>query len=164
MNKKILAYLLSSMISLVLISACANKPDSESSNLPENQPAKTNQSQAAANSDDSTSSDEEIYVIIDQSEKPITGNSFDFVVNKIPEGYALSEMEWLSDKNQIVNTVQQAIEHGGNGEDGFYISGDGQFSGFFYPDEMKSEQGEVILRFKNEQGKELSWSKKITLK
>lgn len=164
MNNKMLAYLTSSMIALVLISACASKPDGTAANVPANQPADTNQSQADGSGAQQPGSDEEIYVIIDQTQKPITGNSFDFAVNKIPEGYSLSEMEWLSDKNQIVNTVQQAIEHGGNGEDGFYISGDGQFSGFFYPDEMKGEQGKVILRFTNEQGKELSWSKTITLK
>lgn len=55
----------------------------------------------------------------------------------------LSKMYWKSEKNNIVNTTQEAIEHGGNGGNGFYISGDGQFMGFFYPDEMKSEKGEV---------------------
>lgn len=38
-----------------------------------------------------------------------------------------------SKDNLIVNSFQDAVEHGANGEDGFYISGDGQFSGFIYP-------------------------------
>jgi hypothetical protein len=75
----------------------------------------------------------------------------------------MTEMQWLSDKSKIVNTVQEAAQHGGNGEDGFYISGDGQFSGFFYPDTMKGEKGQVIFLFKNDEGKELTWKKEITL-
>lgn len=97
---------------------------------------------------------------IDQTEKPIEGNSFDFVVNKLPEGYTLTEMQWKSANSEIVNTLEEAIAHGGNGEDGFYISGNGQFSGFFYPDEMRGEEGEVLFRFTNEHGEELIWKKK----
>ena len=61
--------------------------------------------------------------------KPIEGNSFDFTVSKVPEGYALAEMQWISKDNLIENSFQEAVEHGATGEDGFYISGDGQFSG-----------------------------------
>lgn len=105
-----------------------------------------------------------ILIIIDQTPKPTTGNSFDFVVNKLPEGYMLAEMQWVSAKHQIKNTLQEAIEHGQNGEDGFYISGDGQFMGFIYPDEFKGEDGQVKFTFTNDQGKTLTWQKTITLK
>ncbi|MET3847646.1 hypothetical protein [Paenibacillus sp. OAE614] len=105
-----------------------------------------------------------ILIIIDQTPKPTTGNSFDFAINKLPEGYMLTEMQWLSAKHQIKNTLQEAIEHGQNGEDGFYISGDGQFMGFFYPDELKGEEGQVKFAFTNDQGKTLTWQKTITLK
>ncbi|MBB3125694.1 hypothetical protein FHS19_000348 [Paenibacillus rhizosphaerae] len=105
-----------------------------------------------------------ILIIIDQTPKPTTGNSFDFVINKLPEGYMLTEMQWVSAKHQIKNTLQEAIEHGQNGEDGFYISGDGQFMGFFYPDELKGEEGQVKFAFTNDQGKTLTWQKTITLK
>jgi len=108
-------------------------------------------------------SDEEILIIIDQTEKPSEGNSFDIGVNKLPEGYALAEMQWVSKGNLIVNSVQEAIEHGANGEDGFYISGNGQYMGFIFPDTMKGEQGTVVFLFTDSQGKELTWKKQITL-
>ncbi|MEC0205197.1 hypothetical protein P4H39_21550 [Paenibacillus lautus] len=108
--------------------------------------------------------DQQILIVIDQTPKPITGNSFDFGVTKLPEGYSLSEMEWKSDKTEIKSTFQEAIEHGQTGEDGFYISGNGQFSGFIYPDGMKGEEGKVLFRFIDEQGHELTWEKKLTLK
>ncbi|QAY65779.1 hypothetical protein [Paenibacillus protaetiae] len=105
----------------------------------------------------------EILIIIDQTPKPIEGNSFDFTVNKRPDGYALSEMQWISETTTIVNTTAEAVQHGQNGEDGFYISGDGQFTGFFYPDSMKGEKGEVVFVFKNSDNQELTWKKTITL-
>lgn len=108
--------------------------------------------------------DQKILIVIDQTEKPIEGNSFDFVVKQAPTGYALAEMSWTSGDTKIVNTLQDAIAHGGNGEDGFYISGDGQFMGFFYPDELKGQEGEVGFLFKDDNGNEKSWTKKITLK
>ncbi|GAB6930814.1 hypothetical protein JCM10914A_47970 [Paenibacillus sp. JCM 10914] len=114
--------------------------------------------------DSSPDPSEEILIVIDQTPKPIEGNSFDFVVKQLPTGYALAEITWKSDQREISNTVQQAIEHGQNGEDGFYISGNGQFSGFIYPDELKNEEGQVIFRFINEEDdQELTWEKSITL-
>ena len=82
----------------------------------------------------------------------------------MPEGYSLSEARWTSDAHKIVNTLQEMIQHGANGEDGFYISGDGQFMGFFYADALKGEKGEVSFLFKNDQGEELTWKKELTLK
>ncbi|MDG0793624.1 hypothetical protein OMP38_24435 [Cohnella ginsengisoli] len=108
--------------------------------------------------------DQKILIVIDQTEKPIEGNSFDFAVKQVPSGYALSEMSWTSGDTKIVNTLQDAIAHGGNGEDGFYISGDGQFMGFFYPDELKGQEGEVSFLFKDDNGQEKRWTKKIKLK
>lgn len=149
-----------------------NAGNAEESATPENSPsnAPSEQSEAPESTPDATasadaaSSSDEILIIIDQTEKPIEGNSFDFAVNKRPEGYMLSRMEWKGEKHQVINTLQEAIEHGGNGEDGFYISGDGQFMGFFYPDELKGETGDVAFTFVNDQGKELAWKKTITLK
>jgi|GEM_PF-718418 hypothetical protein len=139
-----------------------NSPTADSSEPPASPDAES----GSTNSGDATAdtANDQILIIIDQTEKPIEGNSFDFVVNKLPEGYMLSTMQWNSDKHKISNTTQEAIEHGGNGEDGFYISGDGQFMGFFYPDDLKGEKGEVKFIFVNDQGKEISWQKKITLK
>lgn len=108
--------------------------------------------------------DQQILIVIDQTPKPITGNSFDFAVKQVPEGYSLSEMQWKSDTTEIKSTWQEAIEHGQTGEDGFYFSGNGQFSGFIYPDEMKGEEGQLMFRFIDEQGHELTWEKTLTLK
>ncbi|NGZ74603.1 hypothetical protein [Saccharibacillus alkalitolerans] len=105
----------------------------------------------------------QILVIIDQTEKPIEGNSFDFSIKQLPEGYSLREMRWESGENRTVSTLEEAIEKGRTGGDGFYISGNGQFSGFFYPDSMKGEEGEVSFLFSNEAGEQKTWSKKITL-
>ncbi|BBI36477.1 hypothetical protein [Cohnella abietis] len=170
MNKKNYAYLTIALIALLLISACGTKSNSESPNVTETkqsddtntQPPKTSQENGNTK-DDSVNADEEILIIIDQTPKPIEGNSFDFLVNKRPEGYSLTEMQWISDKSKVINTIAEAVEHGGNGGDGFYISGDGQFSGFFYPDTMKKEKGQIIFIFKNDQGKELTWKKELTL-
>lgn len=107
--------------------------------------------------------EDDIDITIDQSPKPIEGNSFDFGVNARPEGYALTEMRWVSEQTTVINTRSEAIEHGGNGEDGFYISGNGQMMGFFYPDEMKGEEGEAMFVFENEEGKQLIWKKALTL-
>ena len=165
MNNKKTIYLTLALFVLLLTSACGTKAGSEpaADTVNTQQPAESNQVDTSDNGDDTTKSDEQILVIIDQTPKPIEGNSFDFAVNKIPEGYALAEMQWISKDNLIVNSFQEAIEHGATGEDGFYISGDRQFSGFFYPDAMKGEEGQVVLLFKNEQGDELTWKKKITL-
>ncbi|ACT01746.1 hypothetical protein Pjdr2_3101 [Paenibacillus sp. JDR-2] len=187
MNKKTICLLVASLAVLVVMSACGNKSETgntnsanegsvteapatnspsdntgnaEESASPENAtPDATKSSDAAGNN-----ANEEILIIIDQTEKPIEGNSFDFVVNKRPEGYMLSKMEWKSGKTNIVNSTQEAIEHGGNGDDGFYISGDGQFMGFFYPDDLKDQKGDAKFTFVNDAGKELTWKKTITLK
>lgn len=135
----------------------SNQGDSEATKDPDQE--KQNEIQ-----DPPAEGDQQILIVIDQTPKPITGNSFDFGVTKLPEGYSLSEMEWKSDKTEIKSTVQEAIEHGQTGEDGFYISGNGQFSGFIYPDGMKSEEGQVLFRFIDEQGHELTWEKTLTLK
>ena len=128
------------------------KPDGTN----DNQVEPTEPTTAEANSD-------QILIIIDQTEKPIEGNSFDFSVQKLPEGYRLSSMKWSSPSAEVVNTLQEAIEHGGNGEDGFYISGNGQFMGFFYEDSLKGEEGTVSFTFTNDAGQTLNWEKIITL-
>ncbi|WP_229752585.1 hypothetical protein [Paenibacillus physcomitrellae] len=122
-------------------------------------------SSSDANTGAEEGSSGEILIIIDQTPKPTTEvRSFDFSIQKVPEGYMLQEMQWVSDKNNISNTPQEALQNGQTGADGFYISGNGQFSGFFYPEEMKGEKGQVIFQFQNDQGQELSWKKEIELK
>jgi len=121
--------------------------------------------QADESEEQQPASSEDIHIIIDQTEKPIEGekSSFDFVVKKRPEGYALTSMEWSSANHNVVNSVQEAIQHGSDGEDGFYISGNGQFMGFFYDKSLVGETGTVSFTFTNEQGDAISWSKDITL-
>lgn len=143
-------------------SAPASPSTGASTDAPATSPASSAQGTGSAASEEPA--DQKILIVIDQTEKPIEGNSFDFAVKQVPSGYALAEMSWTSGDTKIVNTLQDAIAHGGNGEDGFYISGDGQFMGFFYPDELKGQEGEVSFLFKDDNGKEKSWTKKITLK
>jgi hypothetical protein len=165
MKTKKYMLLVFTMLVLLLASACGAKTGAEA---PADAATSKPEASSPANTDkpaddDKADADNEILIIIDQTPKPIEGNSFDFTVKQLPEGYALAEMQWVSRSNKIVNSIQDAIAHGGNGEDGFYISGDGQFMGFFYPDTMKDEKGEVIFIFRNEAGKELTWKKEITL-
>lgn len=120
------------------------------------------QGDSAAGADDGG---QQILIIIDQTPKPTTETlSFDFSIQKVPEGYSLYEMKWVSDNYNISNTPQEALQNGQNGGDGFYISGDGQFTGFFYPEDMKGKKGEVQFFFQNDKGQKLSWKKEITLK
>lgn len=160
MNNKKYSYIISALCMLLLTSGCAMKSESEA---PDAQPSETNQDNTTKVEDALADSGNEILIVIDQTPKPIEGNSFDFVVKQVPEGFALAEIQWISKDNLIVNSVQDAIEHGANGEDGFYISGDGQFSGFIYPDTMKGEEGQVVFLFKDSEGNELTWKKKLTL-
>lgn len=137
-----------------------------------NADAKNNNSQGSTSGEEgkptaqseSTEPSEQIDIVIDQSEKPSEGNSFDFGIKQVPEGYTLTEMRWTSNTVTIVNSLQEAIEHGGNGEDGFYFSGNGQFSGFIYSDEMKGERGKATFVFTNDEGNEIMSEKEITLK
>ena len=174
MNNKKMIYIVSALCLLFLISACGTNSNSNSGS-PDNsntQPPETNQATAPiesnpentpTNEEDPVSTDEEILIIIDQTPKPIEGNSFDFVINKLPEGFALAQMQWISPDNLIINSLQDAIQHGADGEDGFYISGNGQFMGFIYPDSMKGDVGKAVFLFQNAEGKELTWKKEITL-
>jgi hypothetical protein len=175
-------------ISLV-VSACGAKNNNESvqehaypqskqpveeagENSVPNADAKNNNSQGSASGDEgkptaqseSTEPSEKIDIVIDQSEKPSEGNSFDFGIKQVPKGYTLTEMRWTSNTVTIVNSLQEAIEHGGNGEEGFYFSGNGQFSGFIYSDEMKGERGKATFVFTNDEGNEIMSEKEITLK
>jgi len=163
MNNKKCIYIITALCVLLLTSGCVIKSQSEESDTINMQPSEPNQDNTDKIDDDSVDSDNEILIIIDQTAKPIEGNSFDFVVSQVPEGFALAEMQWISEDSLIVNSVQDAIQHGGNGEDGFYISGNGQFSGFIYPDTMKGEEGQVVFLFKDAKGNELTWKKKLTL-
>ena len=133
------------------------KPDTDTSvTKPQNETSKDDPAEA--------DSGQEIIIEIDQSEQPTESNSFTFAVKQLPKGFSLGEMHWVSKENMIINSVQDAIEHGANGGDGFYISVNGQFCGFIYPDVMKGEKGKVVFWFTDEQGKDLKWTKEITLK
>ncbi|GGG78891.1 hypothetical protein [Paenibacillus radicis (ex Gao et al. 2016)] len=174
MNKPKYLFAATALAALLIVSACGANNQSGTFNTPDTTQTQTDKPNTDTETAEPTDKpdkagsgadegDQEILIIIDQTPRPSEGNSFDFSVSKRPEGYALAEMQWVSDKSTVKNTIAEAIEHGGNGEDGFYISGNGQFMGFFYPDEMKGEEGQAIFIFKNEQGKELTWKKKITL-
>jgi len=156
MNKKYVSFVILLSTLILLMSACGSKTVENT--------AGNNSSASTEDGKDAEVENEEILMIIDQTEKPVEGNRFDFTVKKLPKGYALHEMQWISDKSQVKNTLQQAIDHGNNGGDGFFIGGSGNFMGFVYPDEMKGEKGKAIFMFKNDQDKELSWQKEITLK
>lgn len=172
--------LMAALSAVLLMSACGNNSQAGTTD-PGNQPESnaTNQSQAGNNNTDSSNNEltdpvdstpennnpsEEILIDIDQTPKPIENKgSFDFQVKQLPEGYRLQEMQWSSENNNTVNTFEEAIENGQTGEDGFYISGDGQFMGFFYPEEMKGEAGKATFVFVNEENQELTWEQEITL-
>ncbi len=117
---------------------------------------------------DSAASSKDILIIIDQTEKPIeNAGMFNFSIQHLPEGYRLEKMSWTGKGKAIINTYEQAIENGGMGgakNGSFYISGDGQFSGFSYPESRKGEQGVVAFTFVNDAGHELKWEKQIVLK
>ncbi|MDQ0061703.1 hypothetical protein [Paenibacillus harenae] len=166
MKNNKLIYTILTLLVLLLTSACGTQSSAETPADTEatTKPADSSPANTDAPTDDSASAEKEILIIIDQTPKPIEGNSFDFVVKQLPEGYALAEMQWVSEANMIIDSIDDAIAHGGNGDAGFYISGDGQFMGFFYPDSMKGEKGKAVFLFKNEAGKELTWTKEITLK
>ena len=177
-NKHKRIYLLPALFVLLLMlaSACGNQPGAGlNPNAANEKPAVSESGIQAGNAapqaennvsqtENAAGPEEKILIVIDQTAKPIEGNSFDFTVKQAPEGYALKEMKWVSDQNEIANTLEEAIEHGQTGEDGFYISGNGQFSGFFYPDSLKDEKGRVIFTFANDENNELTWEKEITLK
>lgn len=139
---------------ILIASACGKMGDTSSS--ASKQPAPPAQAQ--------TKPEEPILVVVDQTKYPgQPEHQFYFQVEQIPKGYSLAEMRWESDKTTIINTTKKAFEHGGNGEDGFYISGNGQFSGFIYDEKLKGQSGEVTFVFRNDSGKERTWSKKLTL-
>lgn len=192
MKRKALV-LLATALAVVMLSACGSKtlsgepqnqnPPSNTAGVSDPAPANTDSGNNSATPGNETTADGnqgftndnpadangaangDILIVIDQTPKPLAeGGGFDFAVKKVPEGYMLKEIHWTSEKNEIVNTLEEAIRHGQNGGDGFYISGDGQFMGFLYPDEMKGEAGKVTFVFGNEQGEELTWEKEITLK
>ncbi|PQP84234.1 hypothetical protein C0Q44_06490 [Paenibacillus sp. PCH8] len=189
MNIKKSALCMSVLCISLMISACGVQNNAESvqehaypqskqpveeageSSVP-NADAKTNNDQGSISDDagkpkaqsESTEPSEEIEIVIDQSDKPMEGNSFDFGIKQVPKGYTLTEMRWTSNTVTIVNSLQEAIEHGENGKDGFYFSGNGQYSGFIYSDEMKGERGKATFVFTNDEGNVLMSGKDITLK
>ncbi|NOJ73521.1 hypothetical protein HMI46_23660 [Paenibacillus alvei] len=139
-----------------ILAASACGKNGEISSNAKKQPAPPSQTQ--------TEPEEPILVIVDQTKYPGQPEQhFYFQVEQIPKGYSLAEMRWKSDKTTVINTTEQAIEHGANGEDGFYISGNGQFSGFIYDEKRKGETGEVTFVFRNDSGKERTWTTKLTL-
>ena len=186
MTKSKSIILMAALSAVLLMSACGSKSQAGTTTTPNNQSEsnETNQNQTQAgntnnNNTDSSNNElidpvestpessdpnEEILIDIDQTPKPIENKgSFDFQVKQLPEGYRLQEMQWSSESNNTVNTFEEAIENGQTGEDGFYISGNGQFMGFFYPEEMKGEAGKATFVFVNEENQKLTWEQEITL-
>ena len=169
MNKSI--YIITILV-LLFTSGCGTQVDDNTSDKSEENQNETTAAKGTSDNESETKNEDnqskkvtedEILIVIDQTAKPIEGNSFDFVIKEVPEGYSLTELQWISNKSQVINTVQEAIEHGASGEEGFYISGNGEYSGFFYSDAMKGEEGKVIFIFKDEKGNELTWEKTLTL-
>lgn len=163
MNKTKMIFLISTMLVMIFISACGTKYSSSPVENNTNASNEKTQDNNQMNEKEKNDRDNEILMIIDQRETPATGGSFSFSIKKAPKGYSLAEMHWLSEQSEIKNTFQEAIEHGQNGEDGFYISGNGQYSGFIYSDDLKGEQGQVVFFFRDEEGNELTWKKDLTL-
>ncbi|MCY9530385.1 hypothetical protein M5X04_13760 [Paenibacillus alvei] len=148
-------WLLISLASFILLTACGTTETADSGKNVQPTPAVKEQ----------VKQKDPILVVIDQTTNPgQSEHHFYFQVEQLPKGYALAEMSWKSEKTNIINTTKQAIEHGGNGEDGFYISGNGQFSGFIFDEQLKGENGEVTFVFHNDAGEERKWKKKLTLK
>ena len=156
---------------MLMLSACGQnatstekEPEKETSAPQSNKTAPaaapTDVPDAAANPE---TEDSQILVVLDQTEMPIESGGLTFSFKKIPEGYALSEMQWHGEGDPIVTTYEKARENGASGEDGFYVSGDGQFSGFLYPNARKGEQGEISFVFSDDAGQEATWTKEITL-
>ncbi len=165
------------LVGMVLISGCGNQTQdtNNSSQQPNTSSTATNDTASGSSESETTSTadseetanSKDILIVIDQTEKPIeNAGMFNFSIQHLPEGYRLDKMSWTGEGKPITNTYQQAIENGGTGgsESGsFYISGNGQFSGFSYPESRKGEQGTVAFIFVNDAGNELKWEKKITL-
>ncbi|MBH5318297.1 hypothetical protein I6N90_10795 [Paenibacillus sp. GSMTC-2017] len=110
----------------------------------------------------------EIVIGVDQEpQEGSSGNMFYFFVENLPPKYYLKELRWKSKTSDIVDTWEDAINNGaglGNDDYGFYISGNGQFSGFIYEDSMKEEKGEFSIVFRDEQQNEVIWKKSLTLR
>ncbi|MEJ8306206.1 hypothetical protein [Saccharibacillus sacchari] len=146
---------------MLVLSACGQKETLSTEKATEN-------SATAASSDETSSAaapeDSQILVVLDQTEMPIENGGLTFSFKKIPEGYALREMLWKGKGDPVVATYEQARENGASGGDGFYISGDGQYSGFLYANERKGEEGEISFVFVNDNDQRLTWAKRIVLK
>lgn len=155
MNTNKSQWLLIGLVSFMLLTACGTTGTADSGKNVQPTPAAKEQ----------VKQDTPILVVVDQTTYPgQSEHHFYFQVEQLPKGFALAEMSWKSEKTDIINTTKQAYEHGGNGEDGFYISGDRQFSGFIYDEQLKGENGEVTFVFHNAAGEERTWKKKLLLK
>ncbi|MBD8499287.1 hypothetical protein [Paenibacillus arenosi] len=165
MKKLRFIYVWGAVAILLLTSACGNAPQSgaPSSTPAEQKPA---DQQVKKERTQSPIKQVPILMIIDQTKQEgFEGNMFYFTVEQVPEGYLLAEMKWISDNHQIVSTSEEASKNGATGEGyGFYISGNGQYSGFIYDDKMKGEHGQVVFVFRNDDKEELTWKQNITLK
>ncbi|WP_028596544.1 hypothetical protein [Paenibacillus assamensis] len=165
MKKLTSFYVCSAAAILLLTSACGNAAQS---GTPASPPAEQRPVDQQVKNERTQSPIKQvpILMIIDQTKQEgFEGNMFYFTVEQVPEGYALAEMKWISDNHQIVSTYEKAFKNGATGEeDGFYISGNGQYSGFTYDDKMKGEHGQVVFVFRNDDKEELTWKQNITLK
>ncbi|MCR8842213.1 hypothetical protein NQ117_00805 [Paenibacillus sp. SC116] len=163
--KKQSIYVLVAAVIIMLTSACEQAESSVSSREAPAQTPVEKKHDDKQGKKQSLIKQAPILIIIDQTPlEESLGNGFNFTVEQIPDGYALDEMRWESEQTRVVNTFIEASEHGASGEKGFYISGDGQFSGFMYDDKMKGEHGQVTFVFRNDDMEALIWKQSITLK
>ncbi len=106
-------------------------------------------------------------IVLDE-EPGKAGSLFTFSILNKPNGYKLSELEWIGTNGRtVVNTYREAIQHGESGGivPNFQISGDGSTMGFDYSTAMAGEKGKVIVIYQSSSGQAMiGESDKITLK
>ncbi|CAM3454555.1 MULTISPECIES: hypothetical protein [Saccharibacillus] len=168
MNRRILPAVCLVAASLLVLSACGSNNEEEPgrARASAGDAAVTDESREAAAGTKLSREEEEaqILVVLDQGDMPIEIGGLTFGFKRIPEGYALQAMKWQGKGDPVVSTFEEAVEKGRSGGEGFYISGDGQYSGFLYPNTQKGEQGEISFSFANDAGQEISWTKSLTLR
>ncbi|WP_194841640.1 hypothetical protein [Sporosarcina obsidiansis] len=106
MNNKKYGYIISALCVILLMSGCAMKSESGAS---DEKPPETNQGNGTKTEDSSADPEKELLIIIDQTPKPTVGNSFNFVVKQVPEGFSLAELQWISKDNRIVRPLNTEL-------------------------------------------------------
>jgi len=84
-------------------------------------------------------------------------------LNKFPEGYLVSNLDWTGPGYSEAATFDEAVKNGQEGNNGFYASSDHRNFGFIYDGHIAGEEGKFTLTFRNQAGDELTWYKDLTL-